>query len=381
MNSIVLSLKFISVQSKFSYRLIFEIGLIITLLVSISGMINGLSGQFVSLLTLTEQTNSSYIMIQREKTLETSQIPIELINDLDISFFNYYSPIVYKNALNVENQSIPYIYLNYQQMISLKSELKLIQGILPLKENEILIGQGLRQQSFMNLVLPFEIILEIDSTISTKTITGVLTDNSFYNYGLIENIQNILDKINSISVFQFQIKNHRVLPDFEKEVNNLIELNQPDFKIELSPIQKSGQLAQSFYDDLNGLFYYLQLIMFILLAFKITHASFTLYNRYYKDFMILRILGISRNLLQFNYYFIIFIIGNIGLIYGLVIGIALPHVFLLILKIVIKTQGLQLITPNILDIEFLFFSVNSVFIINSFWVLKLRLEQKLVTKN
>ena len=70
----MLSLKFISVQNKFSYRLVFEIALIITLVVSISGMVNGASTQFTTIISQTNTVSPTYLITQRGKTFEPNLI-------------------------------------------------------------------------------------------------------------------------------------------------------------------------------------------------------------------------------------------------------------------------------------------------------------------
>ena len=379
MNSIILSLKFLSVQNKFSYRLMFEIGLIITLLVSISGMINGVSGQFITLVTQSNAQNASYLMMQKNATLENSKIPVEVINELDTTYFSYYTPILYETALDSNNQTLPFIYANYSKLINVKPEFMIKEGNIPNSGNQILLGEGLQQQLFTNITLPYTIQLQIGKQTVEKTVTGIFSDNGFYNYGLLDNIETIWTNITTVSMFQFEIKNVQVFPAFQTSVNEIVHKVQPDLKLDITPLKKTAALSKSFYNDIYSLFYYLQIIMLLLLALKVTHASYTLYNRYYKDFMVLRIIGESNIKLQLVFYTIIAIIGNIGLVYGLVIGIALPHVFLLITRVFVQYQGLYLIIPSISDIVGLFVLVNVFFIANSFWVAKLHLDIKMVT--
>ena len=359
----------------------FEIGLIITLLISISGMINGISGQFVTLLTQSNSNKASYLMIQKNATLETSKIPVDVIKQLDTSYFNYYTPMVYKTVLDNNNETLSYVYLNYTNVMTLKSDFALKEGTISNKTGDILIGEGLQQQLFKNLIVPDTIEVQVGSKKVNKTITGVFTDNSFYDYALVDNINTIWSNLSSVSLFQFQIKNDKVFSDFQALVNNIIHNTDPGLELSISPLKKSNDLSEAFYIDIYNLFFYLQIIMLVLLALKITHASFTLYNRFYKDFIILRILGTSNIKLQIEFFIILGIIGNLGVLYGLIAGIALPHVFLLLIRAFVQYQGLYIIVPNMTDILLLFLLTNCFLILNSFWVVKLQVKDKLVTQN
>ena len=359
----------------------FEIGLIITLLISISGMINGLSGQFVSLLTQPNSNSISYLMIQKNATLETSKIPVKVIKNLDTSYFTYATPMVYETASDPSNQTLTYVYANVTALYTLKKGFLLKDGTLPNKTDQILIGEGLQQQLFQNITIPAQIQLRIGTVNETKTITGIFSDNSFYNYGILDEIGKIWTNLTTISLFQFQIKNDRVYPAFQASVQGIINNVDPGFQLDISPIQKSNKLSESFYNDIYNLFDYLQIILLLLLALKITHASYTLYNRYYKDLMILKVLGTSGLTLQLEFYTVIAIIGNLGIAYGLVIGIALPHVFLLIIRIFVQYQGLYIIIPSLFDIFLMIIITNAVILLNSLWVIKLHLKDKLVNQN
>ena len=223
--------------------------------------------------------------------------------------------------------------------------------------------------------------MKLDNESVTKTITGVFSENSIYDYSMVENINLVWSHLTSVSIFLFQIKNYQVLPDFETTTQNLAQQLHPGLKLDFNPLQKTAELGNAFYNDLYNLFSYLEIIMIILLSLKITHASYTLFYRYYEEFLTLRIIGMSKIKLQLIFYLILAIIGNIGLLYGFIAGIALPQVFLLMIRSVITFHGLNVISPNIQEIFMLLILTNLIFLINSFWIVKMHLQEKLVPNN
>ena len=350
-------------------------------MVSISGMVNGASTQFTTILAQVNTDTPTYLISQQGTTFEKSQIPVDVIKQIDTSYFNSYTPIIYKQALSQNNESLTFIYANFTTILQDVENFILIQGSIPTNSNQTLLGEGLRTQYFSNLPIPSQITLTIDNKTVTKTITGVFSDNSIYDYSILENINYVWNNINSVSMYMFQIKTYKVLSGFESQTQNMTQSLHPGLKLDFSPLQKTGALGQAFYNDIYNLFFYLELIMIILLALKITHASYTLFYRYYEDFLTLRILGMSNKNLQVIFYLVLLLIGNVGLIYGFVAGIALPHIFLLMIRMVIKNEGLYVITPNIQEILLLFTITNVILLINSFWIAKMHLQEKLVPKN
>lgn len=374
-----LSIKFIAIQNKFSYRLVFEISLVITLVISISGIINGVSGQFVTLLTQTNTNPGSYLLLEQNMTYEKSNIPIEVIERIDVTYLDFFTPIVLSKANLTIDYDLSYYHANVSSMINTKDDFYIIEGAVPLTENDILIGEGLMLQMDPEMTFPNHISLIFGDTLIKKQIVGVFKDSSPFYYGFLSEISYDWYNLTYVSAYQFHIKNNLVFPDFKEKLYEIISDSKYNFEISIISLRKSDDLSIAFFEDLRSLFDNLQFLLLILLILKVTHSSFTLFNRYSQEFWVLRTLGMSERNLQLLFYMVLAIIGNIGLAYGIVIGITLPQIILLLFRMIAQYDGLYIIVPSMNDLLFVVILSNIVFALNSFWTRRITMEIKQVS--
>lgn len=364
---ISLSLRFIGVQHKLSYRLALEIGLVVALLVITSGIITGVSNQFASLIVGRKGSQDYFVGIEHAKTLEQSHIPISIIESLDASFVRYFTPfLIYPIVINNSIES-NYFFVDFSELIRNKDSFFLNSGKLSISDSDILIGQGLALQLGIENKVPQDITFMYNGSQLDRTIVGIVEDTGPWYYGFLDDFANIWTNLTHVSAFEFQIKNNKVLPVYTQQLNILIQELNLSIQIDIIELNQAINLSRSFNEGLKALFTILLQFCFLFLFLKLFHSSYTLYFRLQHDFWICKIVGMSRRQLQTQLWEIISIIGNIGIIFGFLVGFVLPQFLVLSISPFFDTQNLNII-PALDDLIIVMIFSNILFFINSFWI-------------
>ena len=361
-----LSLRFIIIEHKFSYRLAFEIALIVFILVAVSGVINGISGEFSLFLVGSSSQGSSqfYLGVEQGKTLEDSKIPIQVTNSIDQTFLYYYSPILALPVNFNRSYSTTFFFASLARVDS-KSSFLVTIGSLPSNTWEIMIGEGLASQLGISNELNENITFSFNNLSITRTVVGIFEDNSPWYYGFLADISTYWSNLSYISGFEFQIKNSLTLPAFEQKIDSSLNQLNSNIKIDYINLEQKAQLSLSFYEDMKTLFTYLLELLSILIFLKFFHSSYTLLKRLEPELWICRLIGMSDFQLLILFWQIIIFIGNIGIIFGIFLGLLLPDILLYGLKLVLINSSL-FIVPSLNDILIILVVANLQFILASF---------------
>ena len=87
-------------------------------------------------------------------------------------------------------------------------------------------------------------------------------------------------------------------------------------------------------------------------------------------------IGMSSLSIQLDFLSVLLIIGNLGLLFGIIIGLILPQALSLIINMVSNNFSTNF-TPNMFDVLLSILLTNTIFILSSFWIRKLKtLNQK-----
>ena len=109
-----------------------------------------------------------------------------------------------------------------------------------------------------------------------------------------------------------------------------------------------------------------------MLAIKLIHAGFTIYNRLKRSFLICKVIGMSsQQLVTLNWQILAFT-GNVGIIFGVLVGFMFPQVLILSLRPFLSGVNI-IIVPTLGDIAVVLLAGNLLFILSSLWVLRLKM--------
>ena len=367
----VLSLRFVGMQHKITYRIALEIGLIVTLLILTSGIINGVSTQFSSLLIDRNGSNDYFIGIEKGSTIEESKIPQNVIDSLSHTSTSYFSQFIIHTVQVNSSLNINYYFTNLSELVNNKDNFLLVYGRIPSKLPNILIGESLASQLGIGIDFPQEIMLTFNGTTLSRTIVGMFEDSGPWYYGLLDDITNYWSNLTYVNGFEMQIKNNKILDSFKEEINFALLNSSAEIDIDLIKLNQAETVSISFHNELKVLFTILLEFCFLFLFLKLLHSSYVLFQQLYHQFWICKLLGMTKRQLQFLYWKILAITGNLGIIFGFILGLVLPQVLVFGLKPLFNSQNFNIV-PSLNDMVIVFILSNILFFINSFWTYKLR---------
>ena len=115
--------------------------------------------------------------LEHSKSIETSQIPIEITKAIDQTYLSNLSLILDHPVTFNKTYQGDYFFVNLTQMITQKSSFVITIGSIPQNSSDILIGEGLFSQLGLKNIFPQNISLNINNYTVNKTITGVFEDD------------------------------------------------------------------------------------------------------------------------------------------------------------------------------------------------------------
>lgn len=371
---IKLSIRFLNHENKFNYRIALEIGLIIGLIICTSAVITGLSNQFTTLIQSNTVGQKDYVISESGTALVDSKIPLEIFNQIEPTYINFKIPFYVEpyQLVNGVNKSLYFTY--FSDLSNSKTDFNLIRGFMPINSSQFLIGQGLANSLGITGSFPqkYQIIIP-NNSISNVTITGIFTDTGPWYFSLLGELSDIPIPQGLISFIKVQLKNKVNLPVFKDQLQSLATTYHFSNGFAISELNQTDVLANSFFISITDLFNILMLLLFILMSLKLIHSSVTILHRLRYEYLINKILGMSNVELQGIFWLNLVITGNIGVLFGVFIGIALPQLLMVIINPFFGSYLLVLL-PKSSDIIITFVLSNLIFIICSFFTYQLKLE-------
>ena len=381
---ITLGSRFLKLHLNFNSRIIVDVALIITLFVVISGIITGISVQFSSFLySVTNSTDSNYyVAVQKDKVLETSQVPSNFINSIDRSYITFLTPIISYTAV-INNPiffHLNYYLLNLTEFRINNPEFYLAAGSYPVNTSEVLIGLGLAEQLGIVNNLPYTITITIENSTYHKIITGIVNDSGPWYFGIISSIIPVWNSTSYISGFEFRIKNSQFLNNFEMQIQELKTSLHLTTELDYQALKQTNGFCLSLYNELHLLFIYFSMLLLALMSAKLIHSSFMLYKKMKRELTLCRILGMQLPIIHAMFFFILFVSGNIGVIFGIFLGLLTPLLLVYSGKLLLNATILP-VTPSITDLLFLVLISNLIFAFCSFYIYNLHFDSMEVEKH
>ncbi len=371
-----LSIRFLNYENKFNYRIALEIGLIIGLIVCASAIITGLSGEFSILIQSDYGAPSNYIISDSNTNFESSKIPYLVYKDLNLTYINFKIPFIVKPLDSVNPRLNSIYYTDFVSFLNSKTDFNLLKGNIPTNSSSYLIGNGLATELGLSGNYPQNLTITNTNNITTHLlVTGVFIDTGPWYFSILASINAslIASSNNMISFMKVQIKNQQNLYLLQNQLNEIASANHYSINIILTELKQSNVLSNSFFEEIVHLFSILMVILFILMALKLVHSSITILHRLRNEFLINKILGMTNLQIQMIFLFNLLITGNIGVILGIFIGIALPQLLMIAINPFFPSH-LLILVPNLSDIGLSLIVSNIIFFICSFFIFQLKLE-------
>jgi len=372
-----LGIRFLNFENKFNYRIALEIGLIIGLIVCSSAVITGLSNQFTILIESDYGVPTNYVVSESSTSFGSSQIPFAVYDQLNLTYINFKIPFLVKSLNSVNQRLNSVYYTNFPALLNSHTEFNLLSGTIPTNTSGYLIGKGLANELGLSNVFPQNLTLNYTNNTNVNIrLTGVFVDSGPWYFSLLGDLNYFGAthyNTSNISFIVVQLKNQVNLPSFRKELDSIKSVDSLSTKISLTELKQSNVLSNSFFVVILRLFNVLMAILFILMALKLIHSSITILHRLKNEFLINKILGMNNVGIQVIFLINLLVTGNIGVILGIFIGIALPQLMMLLINPIFPSHILYLI-PNANDILISIVGANAIFIICSFFVYQLKLE-------
>ncbi|MFX1283444.1 MAG: FtsX-like permease family protein [Promethearchaeota archaeon] len=342
-----LCLRLIGRSAKHSIHSIIGFALIVTIVITVSGIITGVS---TSIYEITAQSTPSFQFSMRMIDSE-NKITNDIIETLYLGDFESVLPVVKTRANFSANGKLlqtELIGTNLTTLTSFYSWVYMLEGYVPhSNQTPIECIQGADIRGYFTSNITYTLLTENQS--GACKIVGTIT-------GVAELQQTIMVHINDFktiigesetdlgfSEVKIKVKESISLVDFEKILSDLLGNNYKDILVwkEQQPEIYTNTIFKEILAKLELLYIFLFVLVMIRLYHNITWFVIT----YERTFLIMRAIGLSRERLLLLMILLGLIVGNIGFFMGVLIGIILPPMVLSILTAVLNVRFVVTLAP------------------------------------
>ncbi|MFX0208779.1 MAG: ABC transporter permease [Candidatus Hodarchaeota archaeon] len=343
-----LSPRIVGRESQHLINTIRGLAFIIALIIGVFGLINGLSLELFRLANLAGQSEYIFITAGNNTTWESSRLDLDIIQLLNDTNIKYILPqTVIPIILQINEGGVPRnlsTLLHVTNTTVLKSFWKntwVSGGAVPSTENPsfgVLVGVSLfeKLEDFGNADT-FVVYEENNSSnYLNATSTGVLNLNSHLRGALVtsfEVYEAFWSPLYYYSLIEIRLFDATVA---EQTANSILEkLEKAGYSIRIDSEMKSQELIIETFREIVERFKLFALFLFVIVAIRIYNATVWLIIRFEREIHIIRALGATPMSIMSLFLFSSFIIGNIALILGILLGIFLPIMFIAILDVLL----------------------------------------------
>lgn len=339
---LLFTIRFLQRNKIHSYKAIRGLGFTVAIVISLLSIISGLSTEISSLVL---QTGNSQSIIIKSKM--DNKIPSNLLENLSLSNVKAILPIeefFVQIKINDQFYTVNYFKVNFSAYLQTHEATYIQEGRFPEIKSEILVDSTLAKT--MNLDINSKIILNE----SILTIVGIFQDN----YGLINSIIFEQDDSSHVDFIEVVLEN----PAHGKQTIELLEaFTSDDIKIFFK--QRNVELLDDVINEILSKFLLIILIIALISCIRIYFFMMWIIIQHHNDFLILRIVGYSKNQVLLLVLTFGLIVGNLGLFFGFMLGILLPIIFSSLATSIFATSYIAFIPT----IELV---ISSIFILNGF---------------
>jgi len=295
------------------------------------GLINGLAGETETISEVVGAPTRLLVLEEGETDLAVSMINESIIDALKHPKVKQVLPqrISYVSVHFGESASFAEVLgVNQTAFLEFFTEATIEEGTAPPKDKEsfALIGSQLAKK-WPNLKnnLPTDIIVSRGNMTEqfTVTVTGIINGKGHYLDDLILSPSTLVtvfpESSEKISFVELRLKDTTGLDETIDTL--LLQARNGGYHIQIVAEQSQTQVADHIMEDIMGLFWIFGVFAFFIVSIQTYFAVKWIAVHYRTEFATLRCLGSSKRSIGSILLFDVIILGNIALIFGLVMGI------------------------------------------------------------
>ena len=329
-------IRIIGRSKKHSFRSIMGFALIVAMIVAISGVISGFSTQIFG---ITEKVGeSTSIFIQGKDP--TYCIPSPLLDLINHTNIKQVLPISEKMiSLSSENESFncSVVGVNITEFMNYYSRAEVVAGRLP-RVNA----------SFPECLIGKDLSTIIGSSEINFTDSSIETEQQLIIVGLIQNVKEFQSAIlvdiidyskifnqsltqNSYQRIKIRMKNGRFMEETISSLKTLLK-DYLHYLI-IKPEQQADVFTSGLFSDIIRQLNIFFSVLLIIALIRVFHAISWFILNYERDLLIMRSIGMSSSQLISLVMISAALIGNTGLVVGILFGILIPSLIFTILAL------------------------------------------------
>jgi ABC-type lipoprotein release transport system permease subunit len=310
--------------------------LIIAMIIAVSGVISGFSSQIFGITAKAGDSESLYIA----PSSHSDSLPAILPSLLSHTNIDVVLPLMEKTIELISSNSsftVKILGVNLSTLFDFYSQGELIGGTLPKSSNtsiECLIGKELQ------LLLPtLDIFIKNQPIYFSKElyVAGVIQNVKELQFVVILDTNDYLTFFNSThgnhgyQMIKVLLKNsaftHETITDLQSSLNDQFP------NLIIKPGKQADIFTASMFSDILAQLNLLFGVLFIIALIRIFHSISWFLAHYEREFLIMRACGLSSVQLITIVGILAVIIGNTGLIIGLMFGLVIPSIIFSILAL------------------------------------------------
>ncbi|MHA1954992.1 MAG: hypothetical protein ACW96U_13715 [Candidatus Heimdallarchaeaceae archaeon] len=329
-------LRIIGRSQKHSFRSIIGFALIIAMIISVSGVISGFSSQIFGITAKAGESQSVYIA----PSSPSSTLPVTLPSMLHHTNIDVVLPLMEEEIQVISTNSyftVKILGANLSTLFDFYSQGELSGGSLPKSTNtsiECLIGKEIQ------FLLPtLDILINHPSSNLSMDlfVAGIVQNVKELELKIILDTKDFLSvfnrtlDINGFQMIKVSLNNGVFTYETISDLQYLLNDQYPNLIIR--PEKQADIFTTSMFSDILSQLNLLFSVLYIIALIRIFHSISWFLSRYERDFLIMRACGLSSIQLFTLVGSLTLIIGNSGLIIGIVLGLIIPSIIFSILTL------------------------------------------------
>ncbi|NHJ25055.1 MAG: FtsX-like permease family protein [Candidatus Lokiarchaeota archaeon] len=329
-------LRIIGRSQNHSFRSIMGYALIITMMISTSGIISGFS---IRIFGLTAKAGESPSIFIQSKDSEGGISP-NLIHLLVHTNIDKILPVIERTThftSSAKSFNCSFVGLNISKFLSYYINADIYAGRVPNASSilrECMVGKNVYKLAGSSLI---NITDDYYSANLSLLAVGLVQNVQEFQSSIIIDLSSyyklVHDNLSEINYNRIKIRlKNRVF--VEETISELEEILSPyRDSIEIKPEQQADVFTASIFTDILSKLNLLFGVLFVIALIRVFHTITWFVKKYERDFLIMRAMGLSSLQLSFLVIFLAGIIGNAGFIVGCFFGFLLPSLLVSILTL------------------------------------------------
>lgn len=324
-------------------------------MISILGLISGLSSEIVLVSSSMRDSDTALIYQKDNPALHTSTINWTIVQQIQQQpqvkevFPHQLAIASISDPLSGREIQIEVFGLNLSQIIQFNPKVYLAKGTFASESrfNECMIGSWLAEKLHIEKTYPAKITLQAE-TILNANVTGMLENAGRYAGAIVTSLEFFETLFPSRSAYLsfVELRFHRSVRAEEGVKSIQAALNKEGYSYEVIAEHGQKMISKQILSDILTIFWVFAIAAFVVIALQVHFATKWLGLHFIDEFRILRGLGVNQRELTLTLLFMALFLGNIAFAIAVLIGLPLGTASLAFLTLFSGTSrfyaGIQL---------------------------------------